>query len=127
MPTEPSAPYAGPMYAPRPAGWAHALRAGPGVVRDRIDANIARQGLAYPWWIPLLSFAGQIGCVVVALSLREALAPPSPVALTLLLVGLPSLTQLVFGYWLVRVEDAAVIAAAVWLLSDPVSGVTTVD
>lgn len=110
------------MYASRTDGWAGALRAGPGLVRARIEANIAAHGLDYPWWVPLLSTVGQITCVVVALALRDAVWPPDPRALTVLLVVWPSVFQLVLGrlvpWWL---EAASILAATVWLITDPVA------
>jgi signal transduction histidine kinase len=114
------------MYAPRTDGWARALRAGPEVVRARIEDNIARHGLAYPWWVPVVSVLGQVACVVVGLVLRDALL--EPVAVSVVLVLWPSVTQLVVGklvpWWL---EGLSVGAAAVWLLSDPVTGVGAID
>ena len=116
------------MYAPRTDGWARALTAAPGWVRARIEDNIARHGLAYPWWVPVLSIVGQVACVVGGLALRDALWPPEPIVLTVVLVLWPSLTQLVIGrlvpWWL---EGLSVAAAAVWLLSDAVTGTGTID
>jgi len=120
------------MYAPRTAGWARALRAVPGVLRARVEANIAAHGLAYPWWVPLVSTLGQALCVVVALVLRQAYWPPDPMVLTIVLVLWPSIFQLVVGrlvpWW---AEFASIAGASVWLLADPVggagSGTLTVD
>lgn len=111
------------MYAPRSDGWVQALRAGPGLLRARIEENIARHGLAYPWWVPVVSILGQAACVVVGLTLRDAWSPLQPITLTVVLVLWASLTQLVIGrlipWW---VESLSIMAAAAWLLSDPVTG-----
>ena len=116
------------MYAPRTDGWAAVLRTGPGLVRARIEDNIARHGLAYPWWVPVLSVVGQVACVLAGLALRDQLWPLRPVALAVVLVLWASITQLVIGrmvpWWL---EALSVGTAAVWLLSDPVTGVGTID
>lgn len=125
-------PYAGAMYAARTPGWARLVRSVPGLVRGRIEDNIARHGLAYPWWVPLLSTLGQITCVVVALALRDAVWTPDLLSLSLVVVLWPSVLQLLIGrlvpWWL---EAASVVAATVWLLSDPVvradSATLTVD
>jgi signal transduction histidine kinase len=116
------------MYAPRTAGWARAVTAGPERLRARVEANIAAHGLAYPWWVAIVSTLGQILCVVVGLALRDRLWPPDPLALTIVLVAWPSVTQLVMGrllpWWL---EIGSIGAAAAWLLSDPVTGSSAVD
>jgi signal transduction histidine kinase len=116
------------MYAPRTDGWARALWSGLERLRARIEANIAAHGLAYPWWVPLVSTLGQVFCVLVGLALRDSLWPVEPIGLTVLLVLWPSVTQLVLGrivpWWL---EGLSIGAAAVWLLSDPVTGTGTID
>jgi signal transduction histidine kinase len=116
------------MHAPRTDGWAPALRALPERVRVRVEANIAAHGLAYPWWVPLVSTVGQIACVIGALAMRDALWPPRPVAVTVVLVAWPSVTQVALGRlvppWL---ELGSIGVAAVWLLSDPVLGTTAFD
>ncbi len=116
------------MYAPRTDGWARALTAVPERLRARVEANIAAHGLAYPWWVAIVSTLGQVLCVVVGLALRDRLWPPDLLAVTIVLVAWPSVTQLVLGrllpWWL---ELGSIGAAAVWLLSDPVSGSSTID
>ena len=116
------------MYAPRTAGLARALWAGPERLRARIEDNIAAHGLAYPWWVPLVSTLGQLACVLVALAVRDALWPVQPIALTIVLVLWASVTQLIVGrlvpWWL---EALSIGAAAAWLLSDSVVGAGTVD
>src|SRR5690349_11509983 len=95
--------------------WAGALREAPALLRARIEANIAAHGLAYPWWVPLISTLGQLTCVVIALFLRDAVWPVHVLGLTLLLVLWPSVFQLVVGrlvpWWL---EAASVVAATTW-------------
>ncbi|MBW8751176.1 MAG: hypothetical protein JF565_07080 [Propionibacteriales bacterium] len=116
------------MYAPRTDGWAPALRALPELVRARVEANIAAKGLAYPWWVPLVSTVGQISCVIAALAMRDALWAPQPIALTAVLVAWPSITQLVLGRMLAPwLELGSIGIAALWLLSDPVVGATAFD
>jgi signal transduction histidine kinase len=116
------------MHAPRTAGWAQAHRAGVARLRARIEENIAAHGLAYPWWVPLVSTIGQVTCVVVALVVRDTVWPPAPVALALALVLWPSLTQVVAGrlvpWWLELLSSAA---AAGWLLAVPVNGPGSID
>jgi signal transduction histidine kinase len=116
------------MYAPRTSSWAHAVRAWPAWLRARVEDNIAAHGLAYPWWVPIVSTLGQVACVLVALGLRDSLWPPEPIALTVVLVLWPSTTQLIAGrlvaWWL---EGLSIGAAAVWLLTDAVTGTGTID
>jgi signal transduction histidine kinase len=116
------------MDAPRTDGWAGVLRAWPEWLRGRIEDNIAAHGLAYPWWVPPVSTLGQVSCVLVGLALRDSLWPVAPIGLTVLLVLWPSVTQLVVGrivpWWL---EGLSIGAAAVWLLTDPVTGTGTID
>jgi signal transduction histidine kinase len=110
------------MEPARTDGWTGAVRAAPGFVRARIEDNIARHGLAYPWWVPVISTLGQAACVLVALALRDAVWSPRPVFLTAALVLWPSVLQLLIGrlvpWWL---EVVSVVAATAWLLSDPVA------
>ena len=114
------------MYAPRPEGWTRLLRTGPARLRERIEDNCEKQGLAYPWWVPVVSVLGQAACVVTALALRDAWTPQL-LWLTVVLVLWPSFFNLLLGrlvpWWL---EFTSVLAAAVWLLSDPVPGVEAV-
>ena len=114
------------MYAPRTSGWARPFTTGLARLRERIDDNCARQGLAYPWWVPVMSVLGQAACVVSALALRDAWRPEL-LWLTVVLVLWPSFFNLLLGrlvpWWL---EFTSVLTAAVWLLSDPVPGVGSV-
>ncbi len=101
---------------------------GPGWLRTRIEEHIDAHGLAYPWWIPVVAIAGQVGAVVISLSLREALWTPQWVTLTILLVLLPGVLMIGFRRHLPHTfETVAALAAAAWLLSDPVSTGTALD
>jgi signal transduction histidine kinase len=108
------------MYAPRTDGWVRALRTGTERVRTRIEANIDEHGLAYPWWIPIVSLVGQTVCVVLSLAVRDALLPPALIALTLLLVLVPHVIQFALGEMVPSIlETTLVYAAAAWLLFAP--------
>ncbi len=94
----------------------------PGWLRTRIEEHIDAHGLAYPWWIPVVAIAGQIGAVAISLSLRDALWTPEWVTLSLLLVCLPAVLMVGFGRHLGHTfETVAGLAAAAWLLSEPVT------
>jgi signal transduction histidine kinase len=67
------------------------------VLRTRIEETIAEHGLIYPWWIPVLSAIGQLGAVIAALSLRDALLPPSPLALAVLALVIVPAAMMVIG------------------------------
>ena len=120
------------MYAPRTDGRTGPIGSGAALVRARIEDNIARHGLAYPWWVPVVSTIGQLTCVVVALALRDEVWPPGALCLTAVLVLWPSVLQLLIGrlvpWWL---EVAGIVVATAWLLSDPVphaaSATLTID
>ena len=87
-------------------------------VRDRIEANCLPRGILYPWWVPVISFGGQLACVVMALSLRDALWPPDPLLLTIPLVLVAPVVQLGFGQWLPWwLDSLPALVAAGWLLS----------
>jgi signal transduction histidine kinase len=108
------------MYASRTDGWARAVRARTAWVRARIEADIHAHGLGYPWWIPIVSLFGQLVCVALSLAVRDAVVPPEPIALTLLLVAAPDAIQFFRGRMIpVWVEIAMVGGAAAWLLFSP--------
>jgi signal transduction histidine kinase len=93
--------------------------AGADRLKARIEDTIAEHGLIYPWWIPILSGFGQIAAVVGALSLRDALLPPTLSALVIItLVVLPPVLMIVtrrhLPTWL---ETVAALVAAGMLLS----------
>ncbi|MBM7517437.1 sensor histidine kinase [Nocardioides nitrophenolicus] len=93
-------------------------------LRAGIEANLDRHQILYPWWVPLASHLGQVGSVVVALVLRDALWPLDPLLLCLPLVMVSPLVQFTTNRWLPWWLDAAgsVLAAAL-LLSRPADGV----
>lgn len=103
------APYAGVMVR-----W---LRAG-------IEANLDRHGILYPWWVPAVCTLGQVVAVGGSLWARDALWPPGPLLLCVLLVLAPPVVQFRTHAWLPWWIDIAgpVLAAAVLLLQ-PVDGV----
>ncbi|MGH3359734.1 MAG: sensor histidine kinase [Nocardioidaceae bacterium] len=90
--------------------------------RARIEDEGARHGLAYPWWIALTSAVAQVGCAIVAVAQRDALLPPAPVALAIVLVASPYLVQFTrpwVPWWL---RTVLVMSGVAWLLAEP-SGV----
>lgn len=100
----------------------------PGWLRARIEDHIEAHGLAYPWWIPVVAIGGQVGAVAISLSLRDALWTPDWVTGSLLLVLLPGVLMVGFDRHLPHaVETLAGLAAAAWLLSEPVSSGTGFD
>ena len=87
-------------------------------VRDRIEANCLPRGILYPWWVPVISFGGQLACVVMALYLRDALWTPDLLVLTIPLVLVAPVVQLGFGRWLPWwLDSLPALVAAGWLLS----------
>lgn len=87
-------------------------------VRDRIEANCLPRGILYPWWVPVISFGGQLACVVMALYLRDALWTPDLLILTIPLVLVAPVVQLGFGRWLPWwLDSLPALVAAGWLLS----------
>jgi signal transduction histidine kinase len=100
---------------------AETVASGPGWLRARIEEHIEAHGLVYPWWIPVIAIGGQVGAVAISLSLRDALWPVEPITATLVLVLVPGILMVGFGRHLPNTfETIAGLAAAAWLLSDPV-------
>jgi len=93
-------------------------------LKTRIEETIAGHGLIYPWWIPILSGIGQLGAVVAALSLRDALLPPNLLAVAVLaLVVVPALMMVVGRKHLPPwAETLAALVAAWRLLANHVTG-----
>ncbi|NYJ03673.1 signal transduction histidine kinase [Nocardioides thalensis] len=88
-----------------------------GKLRRRIEANCLAHGLLYPWWVPVVGFAGQVVIVVIALALRDALWAPQPVTLTLLLVLVAPFVQIGLSRWLPWPLDAlGAVVASTWLM-----------
>jgi signal transduction histidine kinase len=105
--------------------WGQLLRA----VRDRIEANCLPRGILYPWWVPVVSFGGQLACVVMALFLRDALWTPDLLLLTIPLVLVAPVVQLGFGKWLPWwLDSLPALVAAGWLISvSPDLGTAPID
>lgn len=127
MPFSAVAAYAGSVrphdpFATEPAD------ARPSWLRTRIEEHIDAHGLAYPWWIPVVAILGQVGAVMIALSLRDALWPVQPETAALLLVVLPGVWMIGFNRHLSHTfETVAGLGAAVLLLWNPVASGTTFD
>lgn len=97
-------------------------------VRDRIEDNCLRRGLLYPWWVPVTSFLGELGCVLVALALRGELWPPQLLALTIVMVLVSPVVQFGFRVWLPwPVDELGAVLAATWLMLQPMADSTAMD
>ena len=93
-------------------------------LRAGIEANLERHQILYPWWVPLASHLGQVGALVVALALRDALWPLDPLLVCLPLVMVSPLVQFTTHRWLPWWADVAgSVLAASLLLARPVDGV----
>jgi signal transduction histidine kinase len=93
-------------------------------LKVRIEETIHEHGLFYPWWIPVLSGIGQLGAVVGALSLRDALLPPNLLAVAVLALVVVPAAMMVIGRkhlppW---AETLAALVAAWLLLANHVTG-----
>ncbi|HWI42139.1 MAG TPA: histidine kinase [Nocardioides sp.] len=97
--------------------------------KARIEAHCLEHGLLYAWYVPLVSFAGQLACVLIALQMRDALWPIGPLHLALALVSFSGVVQIGFGRWLPWYLDVAGgFAAGILLLSvAPDSGLAAMD
>ena len=92
-------------------------------LRARIEASCAAAGVPYPWWVPVTSTAAIVFLTAGALVQRDALVPPTPVALAGLLAISPMLLWTVTGRLPPPLlESAAVLAAVALLLLDPAHG-----
>ncbi|HEX7739428.1 MAG TPA: histidine kinase [Marmoricola sp.] len=93
-----------------------------------IEGQATRRGLAFAWWIPVLSIVCEVGVAVVALVQRHALWPPESVAAVLLLILLAHVVLFVapgrIGWW---IDTLIVLGATWWLLSDPVQAAGPAD
>ncbi|MBO9522215.1 MAG: hypothetical protein J7518_11815 [Nocardioidaceae bacterium] len=97
-------------------------------LRLLIEENMARHGLVYPWWIPILSMVGLVGATTVSLTMRDWLWPPYVAAGLLALVLVPGILELIFGRHIKPVlETAGVFAVALVLLWNPVESTSTLD
>ncbi|HEY4458508.1 MAG TPA: histidine kinase [Pseudonocardiaceae bacterium] len=61
-------------------------------IRAAIEADCARMGVPYPWWIPVFSTAAIAVIAIAAVLQRHALSPLSPIALGGLFALVPLLT-----------------------------------
>ncbi|RNL75447.1 sensor histidine kinase [Nocardioides marmorisolisilvae] len=98
-------------------------------LKARIEETIAEHGLSYPWWIPILSGVGQLGAVIAALSLRDALLPPNLLAVAVLFLVVVPAAMMIVGkkhlpHW---AETLAALVAAWLLLANHVTGDRTFD
>lgn len=90
-------------------------------VRERIERNLARRGILYPWWVPMTCFLGQVVSVVVALAQRDALWPLQPLTATVLLVLVSPVVHFGLGSWLPWwLDGSATLLAAALLMASPV-------
>lgn len=93
-------------------------------LRVRLEEKLARRGLIYPWWIPVFSMVGQYVIVLLALIQRDALVPPQPVALCLVVLAAAPVVELTMparlSWW---VYSASVLGVTAWLVAVPL-GVT---
>lgn len=88
--------------------------------RDRVEVYGRHHGLAYPWWVPLLSLLAQVGATALALAQRDALLSPDWVTLVLPLVAVPHVVHFVAPRWMPVWFDAPVVLASVaWLTTVP--------
>lgn len=91
-------------------------------VPARIEEGAARQGLAYPWWIPVISALSPITLTVVALAQRDAWLSPRPVTLAVGLVVAPFAVELITERWVPWwMKTALLVGAVAWLLADAAS------
>ncbi|MEV7553850.1 histidine kinase [Amycolatopsis sp. NPDC089917] len=88
--------------------------------RARVQVSLTRAGLSLPWWGALCASAVSFVFTVVALTQRDALLPPEPIALAGLLVIAPSVIWVVTDWIMPWVRMVALIAATVVLLIEPV-------
>ncbi|WP_182378531.1 histidine kinase [Nocardioides sp. WS12] len=90
-------------------------------VRERIERNLERRDILYPWWVPMTCFVGQTLAVVLALAQRDALWPVQPMTVTVVLVLISPVVHFGFGGWLPWwIDSAATIVAAGVLMASPV-------
>lgn len=95
-------------------------------VRDFLEGRVRSKDLDIPWWAPLLSAAGLVAMVIVAVLQREA---SGEVVLAGLVITVPSLSIFFIpntGEWLKHhmwvVDVVPTLAGSAWLMSQPVTG-----
>lgn len=95
-------------------------------VRDFLDGRVRSKDLDIPWWAPLLSAAGLIAMVTVAVLQRES---TGEMVLAGLVITVPSLSIFFIpntGEWLKHhmwvVDLVPTLAGSAWLMSQPATG-----
>lgn len=93
-----------------------------GRFRDRIESKGARQGLVYPWWIPVISTIGLFGGAVAGAVVRLDVAPVVVVLLAAAVTITPCVAHFVIRPWLQWwVELPVVLTGIAVLVSFPVT------
>lgn len=93
-------------------------------LRERIEGNLERRDILYPWWVPVTCFVGQLVCVLMALGARDGLWPVQALTLTLPLVLIAPLIHFGFQAWLPWwLDNLGTAFAATWLMLTPIDGV----
>ncbi len=88
--------------------------------RDRVESKGLEHGLGYPWWVPISSALAMLGATAFALAQRDALAEPTWVTLSLLLVLTPHVLHFALPFWVPWWVDAPlVLGALIWILTEP--------
>jgi signal transduction histidine kinase len=96
-------------------------------VLARIERVSEEHGLAYPWWIPIASWSGQLGAALAALAQRDEIASGWTVLVVALLVT-PAAIQLLSGRWISWWLEALLALGAVGvILSLPQDGLGAAD
>lgn len=91
-----------------------------GRCRDRIESKGARQGLVYPWWIPVISTIGLFGGAVAGAVVRLDVAPAVVVLLAAGVTIGPCVAHFVIRPWLAwRIELPVVLVGIADLVSSP--------
>lgn len=86
--------------------------------RQRIENACLKHGLAYPWWVPVVSHVSIVVCVVLTLGVRGELWPVGIPWLALVLVSFAAIMDLWLLIWLPWYLDiAGGMLVAVWLLN----------
>lgn len=93
----------------------------------RIERVSEEHGLAFPWWIPLASWTGQIGAALAALAQRDELGSLWTVVVVALMAT-PASIQLATGRWLPWwLESTVMLAAVAVILTLPQNGLGAAD
>jgi len=93
-------------------------------LRVRIEDNLERRRILYPWWVPVMCTLGQEVSVLGALWFRDALWPLDPLAVCFVLVLASPLLHFLTDRWLPWwLDSLGSVVAAVLLMLQPVPGV----